>query len=146
MNKRLFAILPSVVILAAGLLVTSCEKEADELDDDSHNAGMNCMTCHKSGGSGEGRFTVAGTLYDANNSVLVGATVKLFENSGGSGTPVVTLNSDEKGNFFTTSSIDFGTGLYARVISGSKTVAMITPLTTGECNSCHSEGNRIIVQ
>ena len=31
--------------------------------DDSHNAGNDCMTCHKSGGSGEGLFSAAGTVY-----------------------------------------------------------------------------------
>lgn len=142
MKKRFFAFLPLVALFAGGLFIFSCEKEEEE-NESSHNAGQNCMTCHKSGGSGDGVWTVAGTVYNADGAALSGATIKLFSDAVGTGTALATLTSDKSGNFHTSTAINFGTGLYAKVTSGTSTISMVTPLVTGACNSCHVEGNRI---
>jgi hypothetical protein len=71
----------------------------------SHNAGMNCMTCHRSGGTGaaKGIFTVAGTVYRNDGSAQTNATVILVPS--GSNTIQATLTTDGLGNFFTTQTV-----------------------------------------
>ena len=60
--------------LSSMFVFQSCEKEDEGCDEDnisiagddeSHNAGQNCMQCHYDGGEGEGCFVVAGTVYDS---------------------------------------------------------------------------------
>lgn len=145
----------AVIFLFA--VITACEKEENGVDsggmnssyndNESHNAGQNCMSCHSSGGKGEGTFTVAGTVYNASGSaVSPNATVKLYTGAGGTGSLVKTIEVDGKGNFYTTNSIDFGTGLYVTVTGKSGSVStMNTSVTTGQCNSCHNSSNRITV-
>ncbi len=137
-----FPILITVLIQ----LTTACEKEEGENEtkissyqsDDSHHTGENCMECHRSGGSGEGWFTIAGTVYGIDNTTpYPGATVRLYTGQGGSGTLKATVEVDKKGNFYTTEAIDFGTGLYTRVEGESATWEMVTPLATGQCSQCH---------
>lgn len=58
------------------------------------------MICHVSGGSDKGWFTVAGTVYDSEQtSVYPNATVKLYTGSNGTGELVATLEVDEKATF-----------------------------------------------
>ncbi len=145
----------AVIFLFA--VITACEKEENGVDsggmnssyndNESHNAGQNCMSCHSSGGKGEGTFTVAGTVYNASGSaVSPNATVKLYTGAGGTGSLVKTIEVDGKGNFYTTNSIDFGTGLYVTVTGKSGSVsAMSSSITTGQCNSCHNSSGRITV-
>ena len=70
----------TVIVLMFSVFV-SCENEDDENgenkdmsssfnENESHNAGQNCMACHKSGGQGEGWFTVAGTVYNASKTAV----------------------------------------------------------------------------
>ena len=124
----------------------SCEKEENENEtkvssynsDESHNAGQNCMSCHKPNGSGEGWFTIAGTVYDSSKtSPYPNTTVKLFTGIAGSGILKATVEVDKYGNFYTTENIDFGFGLYTSVNGNSNTNHMNSPITTGQCNSCH---------
>ena len=130
----------------------SCQENDDENDGnnseemassynetESHNAGNNCMNCHKSGGSGEGIFMAAGTVYNANGTaVYPNATVKLYTGPNGTGTLVKTIEVDGKGNFYTTGSINFGNGLYPTVTGTSGNISkMPESITTGACNSCH---------
>lgn len=124
----------------------SCEKDEDENEiksssynsTKSHNEGQNCMSCHTSGGSGEGRFTIAGTVYDAAlNETFPNATVSLFTEPGGSGILKATIQVDKKGNFYTTENIDFKNGLYATVEGNSNITYMNATVTNGQCNSCH---------
>lgn len=134
----------------------SCDKEDEGENKDmssryseneSHNAGQNCMSCHKSGGPGEGWFTVAGTVYNSSETaVYPNATVKLYTGTNGSGTLVKTIEVDGKGNFYTTNSVDFGTGLYVTVTGKSGSVStMSSSITTGQCNSCHDSSSKITV-
>lgn len=106
---------------------------------ESHNAGQNCMNCHKQGGSGEGIFTVGGTIYNsARTAVYPNATVKLYTGPNGTGTLVKTIEVDGKGNFYTTETIAFGTGLYPTVTGTTGSVSAMGPsITTGQCYSCH---------
>jgi mono/diheme cytochrome c family protein len=114
----------------------------------SHNAGMNCMTCHSSGGSGaaKGIFTVAGTVYRNDGSAQTNATVILVPS--GSNTVQATLTTDGLGNFFTTQSVaalvpasgqQFAQGANVTVRpTGGSSRTMPGVITNGSCNSCHS--------
>jgi hypothetical protein len=103
----------------------------------SHNAGQDCLRCHRD-------FGVAGTAYRADGSAYAGATVRLTTAAGGGGSVVLTMTSDSSGNFYTTQSVGFGSGLYADVAgSGGARRSMETPVTSGACNSCHDAASRI---
>ncbi|MGQ8336327.1 hypothetical protein ACUNWD_07225 [Sunxiuqinia sp. A32] len=140
-------------LIAASLLM-SCENEEGEHEnetkissynsDESHKAGENCMNCHKSGGPGEGRFSIAGTVFnESNTSILPGATIKLYSEANGDGELIATIQVDKKGNFYTTETIDFATGLYTLVEGSTSTQHMNSSVTSGQCNSCHNSNNRI---
>ena len=154
--KKSGLIFMSVVFMLSVLV--SCENDDDDNegndamsssynDNESHNAGQNCMSCHNSGGKGEGTFTVAGTVYNASGAaVSPNATVKLYTGPNGTGSLVKTIEVDGKGNFYTTSSIDFGTGLYVTVTGKSGSVStMGSSITTGQCNSCHNSSEKITI-
>lgn len=149
MNMKPKMFITWAVLLSLAFLAQSCEKESESPENEnsgqtsfnggsSHNSGQNCMSCHTAGGQGEGNFTLAGTVYDAQGtSPFSNATIKLYSDASATGTPKYTLQADTKGNFFTTGAIDFGSGLYATVLSANGTSHMASPVTTGQCNSCH---------
>ena len=140
----------TLIILTFSLLVISfqsCQKENDGENETkisaagtsrSHNAGRNCMDCHSQGGSGDGWFTVAGTAYNsAKTNIYPNVTVKLYTAINGTGTLKYTVQGDALGNFYTTQTIDFGSGLYPAVQGTAGPKYMSTAITTGRCNSCH---------
>jgi hypothetical protein len=140
-------VLTAVLSLVPLLMLTGCENENEENetvissygDTESHRTGNNCMSCHTSGGSGEGRFTVAGTVYQTDGTTpYPNTTVRLYTGAAGSGNLVVTVEVDGNGNFYTTEAVDWGTGLYPTVSSNNETRSMTSIVTTGACNSCHS--------
>lgn len=124
-------------------LFFACEKGEDEINISSHNSteshknGNNCMNCHKSGGRGEGWFTLAGTVSSsAGNSVYSITAVKLYKGPINEGNVAEIVEVDGNGNFYTTEAIDFADGLYV-AIDGNQEVGMSSKITTGACNSCH---------
>jgi len=127
------------------IVLQSCEKENENESKissigstESHHAGQNCMSCHLQGGSGEGWFQVAGTVYDNSKlTVYPNSTIKLFTGPNGTGTLKYTVQGDALGNFYTTESIDFGGGLYPSVQGSASTKHMTSAITSGQCNSCH---------
>ena len=137
--------------IAGGLLIsqTACQKEGSSSSNisttngnRSHNMGQNCMSCHKSGGQGDGWFTAAGTMYKADLvSLQPNTTVYLYSGPNSTGSLVATLNVDAKGNFFTTDAIDFSGGLYPAAKGPSGTMHYMSQVTrTGACNGCHNGG------
>ena len=150
----------SFLLLTFGLIIImgisqSCEKEDEGCgeenisylgDNESHNKGQNCMQCHSDGGEGEGCFVAAGTVYDSlqQNTITTGK-VEFYTEPNGLGTKIKTVEIDAKGNFFTTDMFNLQ-GLYPVVVgpTGNKNY-MSSPLTTGQCNSCHNVTNRIWV-
>ena len=154
MNGRripLFTLLSILSLAAAGLWV-GCGSSSPTGPSNgsgvsgSHNAGRDCLQCHRSGG-GAPTWTLAGTVY-RNDGVTSypGATVRLTTGPNATGDVVLTLTTDGSGNFYTSSSVDLGAGLYPDV-SGTDgvRVAMPTTVPTGACNSCHDSSNRIRV-
>jgi hypothetical protein len=113
----------------------------------SHNVGTACMSCHNSGGSNSYWWYLAGTVYKPDESNLnPNSTIYLFTSGNGGGSLIGLLPVDGKGNFFTSTMIDFGSGLYPGVKSSSgETRYMSSSTKTGDCNSCHISLKRIIV-
>lgn len=137
-----------ILFTVMGLVtVQSCEKDDENetkissySSTESHNNGQNCMSCHVSGGDGEGWFIVAGSVYDTTlTQPFTNATVKLYTGPNGTGTIKATLQVDKKGNFYTTESIDFGSGLYPAVVGPTVTKYMNSTISSGQCNSCHGK-------
>lgn len=125
-------------------LFTACEDGRFETkisvngENESHNEGMDCMACHGNGGEGEGWFTVAGTVYDSTLVVTyANATVNLYTGPAGTGDLKYTIEADARGNFYTTEKVKFKTGLYPSITGATGTKYMSTPITVGNCNSCH---------
>lgn len=134
--------------LAAALTVSGCEGLFGEdnstnisanFQSRSHNMGRNCMQCHTSGGEGEGWFTAAGTAYKSDGrTTSPNGKVELWTGKDGTGVLVTTIQVDARGNFFTTESIDYGSGLYPKVISATgASKSMPSSITEGRCNNCH---------
>lgn len=119
----------------------------------SHNAGQDCMSCHKAGGSGAGKgiFTVAGTVYKDGGTPQIQATVMVYPN--GSNTAEATMSTDGLGNFFTTQPVaslvpaagqQFAQGAHVVVrATGGGTRSMLGVITNGSCNSCHSSAGGV---
>lgn len=141
-----------VIIALLVLLITqmSCShydelqkdvQESSAGDDESHNSGQNCGSCHNKNGheaTQEGRWwTVSGTVFNASGRPLNGATIELFEKPNRQGKMVKSLVSDEKGNFYTNQIINVSAGLYPSVTYGSKQINMGPTYAGGSCNACH---------
>ena len=151
----------SGIILLACLFVfltisfLSCKKEkagsgsktSAYNDNSSHNVGSACMSCHNSGGSNKYWWTVAGTVFKPDSiSLNPNSTVYLFSGINGSGDLILTLPVDGISNFYTSASVNLGTGLFPEVKSSSGEIRyMQSPITNGNCNSCHNSSQRIIV-
>jgi hypothetical protein len=132
------------IACVALIAVSSCKKNNDTTkvsttgSTKSHNMGRNCMDCHKSGGPGDGWFTVGGTVYDSLGvNTFPNATVRFYTGPKGSGVMKYTFQVDGKGNFYNTNNVDFTTGLFASVEGPESTHYMSSTLPSGQCNSCH---------
>ena len=119
----------------------------------SHNAGTDCMSCHKTGGAGAsgGIFTVAGTVYKDSGTPQIQATVLVYPN--GSDTPQAAMAPDGLGNFFTSQPVaslvpatgqQFAQGAHVVVrATGGGSRSMLGVITNGSCNSCHSSAGGV---
>ena len=145
---RMKSFISIVIILSLSICFVSCEKEEEGEnktkisrynDDESHKTGQNCMSCHISGGSGEGWFTAAGSVYNSSKETpYPNTTVKLYTEPNGQGNLIKTIEVDGKGNFYTTENIDFGAELFTTVSTpDGKIKNMNSSISTGACNSCH---------
>jgi len=145
----------SFLLIFSSLVFFSCKKEkagsgsktSSYNDGSSHNVGSACMSCHNSGGSNQYWWTVAGTVFKPDSvSLNSNSTVYLFNGPNGTGSLILTLPADEKGNFYTSSSVSFGSGLYPEVKSASGEIRnMQSFITNGDCNFCHNKTHPIIV-
>ncbi|OYU94921.1 MAG: hypothetical protein CFE21_14680 [Bacteroidetes bacterium B1(2017)] len=116
-------------------------KESGSGEDESHNSGQNCASCHNVSGSEAAReggwWTVAGTVYTNSGNLNKGVTVELWEKPGKQGKLIKRLTSDSKGNFYTNQILNFGNGVYPSISVGSNTKSMTQGFSGGSCNSCH---------
>lgn len=112
-------------------------------DDRSHADGDNCMRCHQENGPGPGRFTAAGTVYDADGAPAPDSLVELRTAPDGMGDLVLALEADARGNFYSTEPLPFpDTALFPTVYSddGARKNHMPWPTRSGACNLCHAGG------
>jgi hypothetical protein len=101
--------------------------------------GQACIACHS---RGEGpRFTIAGTLYPTGhepnncNGVNGGGMKVVVTDSKGA---TVTLTPNGAGNFYSNTGLT--PPMRAKVVNGSGVErVMSATLTTGDCNSCHTQ-------
>jgi len=146
MRKIHLASIAALMVLSFG--ISACDGEGNEGNEtkissngsnDSHKNSENCMSCHISGGSGEGWFTAAGSVYKANGTTEnANGFIRLFTEPNGGGTEVAKIEVDALGNFFTTKKIDYGSGLYPSFESASGNKKFMGSTTiSGSCNSCH---------
>jgi hypothetical protein len=129
----------SILLIGFITVLFACEKDDGGEDvggqstasGTSHNTGKNCMGCHQ--------FTAAGSVYNkALSSGFPGAVVTLTTQANGAGTVLGTFTVNKSGSFYTSSSINYGTGIYVGVTgSTGSTNHMSSTITTGSCNSCH---------
>ena len=126
--KRLILTVTAITLV---IIAISCEEEG-EIAGGSHNTGKNCLGCHSD-------FKLAGSVYDKTlSSPLSGITIKVTSQANGAGSVLATLTSDASGNFHTSNSISFGSGVYVSAQKGSGAVKyMGSAITTGGCNACH---------
>ena len=143
MKQKLVTLFAFMIMLTT--MLSCSENEYGSVTDsksgssESHNMGQNCMNCHKPGGGEAPAWKVAGTVYnEALTATNSNATVKLYTGPNETGTLKYTIQVDAKGNFYTTSAIDFSGGLYPSVTGVTSTYSMSTPIESGACNSCHN--------
>jgi hypothetical protein len=106
-----------------------------------------CNTCHRSEREGP-QFAIAGTLYPTlheaddcwgSSGGATGAKVLILDKDGNT---QVTLTPNLHGNFYSYAPPFGPTITYpytAKVVVGTKELAMTTPQMDGDCNSCHTE-------
>jgi len=103
--------------------------------------GWTCIDCHTSGGEGP-RYTIAGTVFpkynelndcNGSNGTTAGLSVVITDKNGAS----FSLPVNSVGNFFTRQAVAMP--FTAKVVSPAGELAMTTPQTNGDCNSCHAQ-------
>jgi len=108
----------------------------------AHNMSGVCQSCHISGGSAPGWWTVAGTVYTQDlSAVSPNGTMYFYSEPDGTGNIVDSLQVDANGNFYTSSSITVA-GTYPQIKGESGNIQNMPQLcTSGNCNSCHGVVN-----
>jgi mono/diheme cytochrome c family protein len=113
-------------------------------DDGSSNMlpGRACIACHSQPGGDQGpRFLFAGTVYPSAHEPddCNGAGDAVIEVTDADGV-VRTATALSSGNFFVDGDpATLPTPITARVLYGGKVLPMATPVTTGDCNTCHTQ-------
>lgn len=134
------------VFAALGLTLVRCDKwvkpenetqisthgDDESVDDDHQFNGLNCMNCHYTEGRGEGWFTVAGTVQGSFDT----GYAKIYTDF--TQPPIMTVEIDAMGNFYTTEDIDFSNGLNVSIVKSSGLeYQMNDKIYTGQCSLCH---------
>lgn len=140
MTMKIFLLANFILLIA---FTFSCEDSFERKistynSESSHNAGMDCFSCHQKGGAGEYVFGVAGTGFQKDSTLpYPNTTIQLYTGVHGSGKLKYELEADAYGNFYTSKNIHFGDGLFPAITSDNGTSYMMEPITTGSCNGCH---------
>jgi hypothetical protein len=115
---------------------------------DSHNMGESCMACHQEHGPGRGRFTLAGTVYQADGSLADEGSVQAWVGGYPDGTLLIDVPIDLNGNFYTTEDLGLpGVAIVPVVIDGDGEPVnqMPWPTESGACNHCHTPARRVLM-
>ena len=141
--SKILSLIAMLIIVSSG-----CKKDEEDAnvsissrhnETESHNTGQACQSCHASGGSGQGWFGIAGSVYAQDlSAVSPNGNIYLYTGPAGTGSLVVTIEVDGKGNFFTTAFSIPATGVYPQVKGASGNIKNMAQLcVSGNCNSCH---------
>jgi len=142
-----------VMLLALAMVIPSCKHgkcegggSSAEGDDESHNAGADCMSCHHPDGEGEGCWTIGGTVYNSTGTQpSMAAQFRLFTKPLGQGSMVLQLHSDALGNIYTSEDVPFGNGLFPAIINADGDTAFMSgAIRDGACNRCHGQSTEVI--
>jgi hypothetical protein len=117
-------------------------------NDATMRPGEACQTCHVLLGQATGEtFDVSGTVYPTAHEPndcdgIAGIRVVITDATGAS----TTLTTNAAGNFYHDDLFGFAafkTPLKAKVTSNAGTREMVSSVTTGDCNSCHTEAGTV---
>ena len=109
----------------------------------AHNAGKDCMSCHRSGGGDAPQFALGGTLYDGSGRAVSGAEVRLVDAKG----KATSVYTGTNGTFYVQGS-GFAAPAQVGVRNATSTRDMISALQAsngGACSSCHCTGGSCTV-
>lgn len=153
MKKLLFII---SLVMAVLISLNACNHDFDDDnedenemefsehgDDESHNQGQDCMSCHTTGGVEDELFTVAGSLFKGNQNVSFNSATVVIKNS--TGDELTEIEVDAKGNFYTNKNIDFTEDIFTEVRYQNDTLVMISKISHGSCNTCHYDGDKVVL-
>ncbi len=124
--------------------------ESKRGEDESHNEGENCGSCHNVNGHEAvregGWWTVSGTVFGKDDDAQKNAVIELWEKPNRQGKLIKRLETDEEGNFYTNQILNFMGGCYPVIKLDNQVKIMPVPYTGGSCNSCHgvSTGKLVI--
>lgn len=131
---------------------SSSSSTSGGMSNTSHNAGEDCLSCHRDGGSAPVTFTAAGTMYASGSTPQTNGTVRLYVHD--TNDLIITLTTDDSGNFYATEDIpalrhdDSVGGIVGvdPVIEGPSGMTRSMPglITNGSCNGCHGNGNGVL--
>jgi hypothetical protein len=102
----------------------------------AHNAGKDCMSCHRTGGGEAPRFSFGGTLYDQKGSPVAGAEVRLVDASG----KAVSAYTSSTGTFYSGTTFAAPAHVGARSATASSEMLSELQAADGACSSCHCTG------
>lgn len=114
--------------------------------------GLACLTCHSTmEPEVADRFPIAGTVYPTGHEPddclgLDGSAEPIFVEITTADARVVKLAVNSSGNFLYDIFKDGGAVMFpvsARVIQGDQERKMLTPQTSGDCNSCHTQSGTL---
>lgn len=123
---------------------TACNEANEDCDADTCGGeggtmlpGSDCLACHD-GSDEASKFTAAGTVFTDIDGTLdaEGATVRITDADG----TTVEYTANSAGNFYTQDPLKMP--ISAEVEIDGNILAMIAPVSTGACNSCHMCGGQ----
>lgn len=123
------------------LSVVACggEFEGEDEEGPDMKPGENCLSCHAGGRAPS--FTAAGTVFSsldaASTAGVSGLTVTFKDEAGATLRQVTTSRA---GNFYVQGAL---ASTFTVEVSDGSTVKHMALQSRGDCNSCHTSGNRI---
>ena len=104
----------------------------------AHNAGKDCMSCHRQAGGETPQFSFGGTVYDGMGNAVAGAEVRLVDASG----KATSVYTSSTGTFYSRGT-GFAGPAHIGVRDATHSADMLTALQAtngGACSSCHCTG------
>jgi hypothetical protein len=107
----------------------------------AHNAGKDCMSCHRNGGGEAPRFSFGGTLYDASGKPVAGAEVRVLDANG----KATSVYTSATGTFYSGATFAAPAHVGLRNATASEDMLTLLDAQGGACSSCHCSGGTCTV-